>query len=82
MVISYEKVFIVLLISCFSLTIISCDAIKENSTSHFIILVHYLLRWEIMEQFLPRLMDPHGLQGLLEQRKISMESPMQTVPLL
>ena len=77
-----KKSLYILLISCFSLTIISFDAIKEDSTSHFIILVHYLLRCEIMEQFLLRLMDPHGLQGLLEQRKISMESPMQTVPLL
>ena len=44
------------------------------------LLVHYLLRWEIMEQFLPRLVEPHGLLGLLEQRKNSGEVPTETVP--
>ena len=41
--------------------------------------VDYLLRLEIVEQFLPRLMEPHGLQGLLEQRKNSGEVPTETV---
>ena len=44
------------------------------------LLVHYLLLWGIMEKFLPRLMEPHGLQGLLEQRNISGEVPTETVP--
>ena len=33
-----------------------------------------------MEQFLPRLMEQHGLPGLLEQRKNSGEVPTETVP--
>ena len=43
--------------------------------------VDYLLRWEIMEQFLPRLMDPHGLQGHLGLQINFLESPMQIAPL-
>ena len=35
-----------------------------------------------MEPSLPLRMQPHGLQGLLDQRNIFMQSPMQTVPLL
>ena len=42
--------------------------------------VDYLLLWGIMEKFLPRLMEQHGLQGLLEQRNISGEVPTETVP--
>ena len=33
-----------------------------------------------MEQFLPRLMEQNGFQGLLEQRKNSGEVPTETVP--
>jgi len=36
-----------------------------------LLLVDYLFRWGIMEQFLPRLMEPHGLLGLPDRQILS-----------
>jgi len=76
-----NKVLYIILISLFSLTVISCSEDKEESTTDTTtttttLLVHHLLRWVMQEQSLPHQMGFHGIIGLLEQRKNSGQSHM------
>ena len=73
-----NKILHIILISLFSLTVISCA--KKDDTTTTTTSSPLFVAVEIMEQFLPRLMEPHGLQGLLDQRKNSGEVPTETVP--
>ena len=44
------------------------------------LLLEYSWQWVIQVKSLPHQMGHHGLQGLLEQQKLYMESPTETVP--